>query len=318
MKNFRSIAILTITASLVTIIQPCSGQSWVGIDNFSNGLSMSNWEIFNDQDGGQMAAAGTNGHVSFIVPISTMNEQNTIIAWPGTPAVSNDWTSDISGHNSANWSNNGASQLQLWLFDASNTGRAYRISMEGGSDQFNGYQFTTSANSVPRQSVLATNSNFGLRLVHRGGATGDIEAWYDPTGNGIAWTLLDKMSMVAFWPGVAASDTFLVAIISDTYYGPIAEGQIWADNFSITNSSIGSSSPQASLAKTFGSTLAVQPTFANLFVGSNYQLQVATTLTGTFSNYGSALTATNINLVYPQSFSVTNNNQLFFRLQSVP
>ena len=38
----------------------------------------------------------------------------------------------------------------------------------------------------------------------------------------------------------------------------------------------------------------------------------------TWTNYGTAFTATNISMVYPQYFDVDNWGQLFFRVQSVP
>jgi hypothetical protein len=111
---------------------------------------------------------------------------------------------------------------------------------------------------------------------------------------------------------MVSTSTFAIFISSATYYGPILEGDIWADNFSITNSAIGSPLPQVSLAN------AVQPTFANLILGTNYQLQITTSLSGTFTNYGSAFTATNTTMIYPQYFNVANWNSLFFRLQVAP
>jgi hypothetical protein len=309
----KSMNILTITAGLMMMLQPCFGQAWVGIDDFSSGIS-TNWTVYQQQQG-QMFAVGANQHLSFIVGVSATTEQNAEVIWNGTPAVSNDWTMDIAGHNSASWSANGASQLQLWLVNSTNK---FRIAMAGGHNQSNGYEFDTisysAQASVFRQSVPATNANFGLRLIHRGGVAGDIEAWYDPTGNGVAWTLLDTMSMTAFWPGVVASNTFMVGIVSDAYYGTIAEGQLWADNFRITNSAIGSPLPQLSLAWVSLAN-AVQPTFANLILSTNYQLQITTNLSETFTNSGSAFIATNNTMIYPQYFNVTNFNQLFFRLQ---
>ncbi|MGO8677108.1 MAG: LamG domain-containing protein [Limisphaerales bacterium] len=62
---------------------------------------------------------------------------------------------------------------------------------------------------------------------------------------------------------------------------------------------------------------AVKPAFANLFLGTNYQLQVSTDLS-TWTNSGSAFTATNTSMVYPQYFDVDDWNQLFFRLQAGP
>jgi hypothetical protein len=312
LKTTKSLfEILAIAAGLMTGLQPCFGQSWVGTDDFSSGIS-TNWTVY-QQNQGQMLAVGTNQHLSFIVGVSSTAEQNANVVWNGTPAVANDWTMDITGHNSASWSANGASQLQLWLVNSANTATGYRIAMAGGSDlTSSGYEFTTLTPTYGlRQDVPATNADFGLRLVHRGGVAGDIEAWFDPTGNGVTWTLLDTMSMAAFWPGVVAGNTFTVAITSDTYYGPIAEGQLWADNFRITNSAIGNPLPQVGLAKVF------EPTFANLILGTNYQLQVSGDL-HTWTNQGSALTASNSSIVYPQYFNVATWNQLFFRLQVAP
>jgi hypothetical protein len=60
---------------------------------------------------------------------------------------------------------------------------------------------------------------------------------------------------------------------------------------------------------------AVKPTFNNLWVGTNYQLQVSSSLAAGFTNYGSAFTATNTSMIYPNYFDVANWNQLYFRLQ---
>jgi concanavalin A-like lectin/glucanase superfamily protein len=59
---------------------------------------------------------------------------------------------------------------------------------------------------------------------------------------------------------------------------------------------------------------AVVPSFSNLYVGTNYQLQISTNLSGTFTNYGSTFAATNSTMTYPQYFNVANWSQLFFRL----
>lgn len=61
----------------------------------------------------------------------------------------------------------------------------------------------------------------------------------------------------------------------------------------------------------------VQPSFSNLSLATNYQLQVSTDL-NVWTNSGSAFTATNTSMVYPQYFGVENWNQLFFRLQVSP
>jgi hypothetical protein len=306
---------LTITAGLIAQVHPCAAAAWEGTDDFSTGISTVEWTLY-PYNRGQMLAAGVNGHVSYIVPISTADEQNAFILWNGTPAVSEDWTADISGHNSASWSTNGSSQLQLGVANSADINRLYILTMaRSGSGQ----GFVTGAyppgsdpqEGVRRQRVLITTTDFGLRLVHRGGIPGHIEAWYDPHGSGLGWTLLDTIDVADFAPGMVASNTFLVGISANTYYGPVTEGELWADNFRITNRAIGTLEPQTSLAK------AVTPIFSNLMVGSNYQLQVSSDL-NTWTNQGPRFTATNFSMAYPQYWNVDQWGKFYFRVQVAP
>ena len=62
---------------------------------------------------------------------------------------------------------------------------------------------------------------------------------------------------------------------------------------------------------------AVKPAFSNLFVGTNYQLQVSSDL-ASWTNHGSPFVATNAATIYPQYFDVDNWGALFFRLQFPP
>jgi len=62
---------------------------------------------------------------------------------------------------------------------------------------------------------------------------------------------------------------------------------------------------------------AVVPSFSDLLVGTNYQLQVSADLNA-WTNTGAAFTATNPAMIYPDYFVLTNMNQLFFRLQGAP
>ena len=62
---------------------------------------------------------------------------------------------------------------------------------------------------------------------------------------------------------------------------------------------------------------AVQPFFSNLLPGTNYQLQVSADMSA-WTNYGAPFPATNINMVYPQSWYVDNWNSLYFRLKVSP
>lgn len=62
---------------------------------------------------------------------------------------------------------------------------------------------------------------------------------------------------------------------------------------------------------------AVMPSFSNLCLGTNYQLQVSGDL-NTWTNQGSAFTATNSSMVYPDHWDVDNWSKLFFRLRTAP
>jgi hypothetical protein len=62
---------------------------------------------------------------------------------------------------------------------------------------------------------------------------------------------------------------------------------------------------------------AVKPSFSNLSLGTNYQLQVSGDL-NSWTNQGSVFAATNSAIVYPQYFDVENFGELFFRVQVAP
>jgi hypothetical protein len=62
---------------------------------------------------------------------------------------------------------------------------------------------------------------------------------------------------------------------------------------------------------------AVRPLFSNLLIATNYQLQVSGDM-NSWTNQGSAFTATNNVMNWPQYFDVDNWGKLFFRLQAVP
>lgn len=62
---------------------------------------------------------------------------------------------------------------------------------------------------------------------------------------------------------------------------------------------------------------AVKPSFSDLLIGTNYQLQVSSDLNN-WTNQGTAFIATAPTMVYPQYWDVQNWQQLFFRVQVVP
>jgi len=223
----------------------CIGASWEGTDDFSSGISTNNWLIRPHVDG-QMDVVGANGHASFIVPISTTAEQNAGIVWKGLPAATNDWTADVLGHNSAGWSANDRSEFKFMVLDLYQgipvAGGEFAIRMSlGATNANNPYprDFRTvyypGNISTVRQIAQTTTTNFSLRFVHKGGLAGNIEAWYDSTGNGTTWTLLDTISVSSFSPSMTSTHSFALEIMADCYYGPIAEGDLWADNFRITS-----------------------------------------------------------------------------------
>jgi len=214
------------------------GGDCVGTDDFASGLSPSNWTI-QPTNQGQMTIRGTNGHASFIVTNSTTtDEQNAFIAWRCTPTAGADWTVDITGHNSAPWSAAGSSQLQLAVLDTASlnsTVIGYQISMRRDNPStFSTAQWQESQ-TIHRASVATSTVDFGLRLVYRS-AIRQLEAWYASTASGSGWTRLDAISLTQFSSAMTASNTFTFAILADTYYGPISEGDLWAGNFRITNS----------------------------------------------------------------------------------
>lgn len=62
---------------------------------------------------------------------------------------------------------------------------------------------------------------------------------------------------------------------------------------------------------------AVRPSFSNLQIGTQYQLQVSSDL-NTWTNQGDAFTAMSSSMVFPQYWDVDNWSKLFFRLQKSP
>jgi len=285
------------------------GSEWLGTDDFSSGIASSNWPI-DKVSQGQMTVTGVDGHVSFLVPVSTTAEQNGYIGWHGTPTAAEDWMVDITGHDSAAYSSGGSSQLQFAVVDTaslSSTVRGYRVSKRNAVDssfsaaQWIGSGYTNTAN------VRSTSVDFLLRLVYHS-ASQQIEAWYDPTASGQGWTLLDTISLAEFSPNMTASSTFTFAILSNTSYGPITEGQIWADNFRAM------STPPT--LRVSGAQFAAQANVLHLTFkdsGSMFQLQSAGTLMGGWSTVFTPWT-TNAGWV---STSVTNSSPAqFYRLQA--
>ena len=184
-----------------------------------------------------MTVAGANGHASFLVSASSTDEENAFIIWRKNPTVAEDWTVDITGHNSAfhgEWD----CQLQLAVVnnEAYKVGRveAFVVGMnnDDGISGVGTSWWHYPSGWTPRLRVGTTSTPFKLRLVYRS-ATQTIEAWHDPTASGQNWTFLDSMTLNEMSPGMTATNTFAFAILGNTDFGPISEGEIWADDFRI-------------------------------------------------------------------------------------
>ena len=107
-----------------------------------------------------------------------------------------------------------------------------------------------------------------------------------------------------------------VAVYSEawTFHGVLDDIRIYKRAFStneVQQLYAIESGPRVDLIK------AVKPSFSNLTLTENYQLQVSGNMK-TWTNQGSPFTATNTSMIYPQYFDVDNWNSLFFRVQSVP
>jgi len=218
------------------------GAAWQGCDDFSSAsYSSTNW-TFVQQAFGQMTIQVANGHASVLDPTSTANAtQTAYIAWNGTPTVAEGWMVDIIGHNTVP-SGNGVSTLKhgsalfLGVMDteAWRRGELYVFAVGMGQlssgSSFGSEWLTPNGSTNPVVVPCTNNTLFSLRLVYYP-ASQIISAWYDPTGSGLGWTELDSMTVSEMSPGMTATNTFSFIISGNTYYGPISEGQMWADNF---------------------------------------------------------------------------------------
>jgi len=132
--------------------------------------------------------------------------------------------------------------------------------------------------------------------------------WTFNVGNSTNWT-----QVVAAGNVPIASDEVVLqdggaGIISTSFYDSSKNQIIHFNNRGVYALSFG---PTISLVK------AVKPSFSNLWLGTNYQLQVSADLSN-WTNQGSAFTATNTSMIYPQYWDVDNWSSLFFRLQVGP
>jgi hypothetical protein len=165
-----------------------------------------------------------------------------------------------------------------------------------------------------RSDMGAYGGNFAVQpcIPHRASATAMLDHGFvvaaTITDGGCGYTNTPVVSI----RGGGGTGATATAVVSD---GVVV-------NIIITDAGIGyTSMPTIYISSPLGLQVAlikaVKPSFLNLSLGSNYQMQISTDMS-TWSNYGAAFTATNTSMVYPQYFDVDNWNSLLFRVKSVP
>jgi hypothetical protein len=147
--------------------------------------------------------------------------------------------------------------------------------------------------------VTKAGTNVAMYLNSQIAATGQVT---NPTTHPGSYLTIGSLDVAVFGP----TEGLFHGVIDDIriYNRALSSNEV-AQLYAIE------SGPRMDLVK------AVKPSFRNLTLTTNYQLQISGDL-NTWTNYGGAFTATNTSMVYPQYFDVDNWNSLFFRVQSVP
>lgn len=138
--------------------------------------------------------------------------------------------------------------------------------------------------------------------VYTNGVLAGTNAYTAPPPSYIAYNLIGRSS----WPGTSINGRVDEVSIYNRALSALEVAEIYA-----AGSAGKCRAPVVSLIK------AVKPSFSNLILTTNYQLQVSSDLIN-WTNQGAAFTATNANTVYPQYWDVDNWGQLYFRLQVAP
>ena len=226
-----------------------------------------------------MTVAGTSGHASFLVPGNSTAEQNAYIAWNGTLRADADWSAEVRGHNASDLSVNGWASLQFSVADArALTGgplHTFNLEFSRGNisgvaqANFDSRYWTSVGTEKPPVEVSASLSitDFRLRTIYRA-AKLQFEGWYDDTGLGTNWKLIRTSPLIEVVPDATAATQFGVALLANTGFGPITEGQLWADDFRLVNALLDVP------------VISTQPASQSVAVGNAVTLRVAATGTG--------------------------------------
>ena len=217
-----------------------------------------------------MTVVGASGHASFLVPGNSTAEQNAYIVWNGTWRANADWSAEVRGHNAAAFSVNGGSSLQLFAFMTAGGSSSFEVEFSrlyrSGVEQAE-FQYWSSPPELDEATVSVPSSrsitDFRLRIIYRS-VTKLFESWYDDTGLGTNWKLI-RSEVVPDW---TAASEFGVGLAANTYYAPVTEGQLWADDFRLVNALLDVP------------VISTQPVSQSVAVGNAVTLSVAATGTG--------------------------------------
>jgi formylglycine-generating enzyme required for sulfatase activity len=209
-------------------------------DNFSTGISSSMWTK-HEKSNGVMTVAETNGHASFLVSGSSTAEQQALLVSNTRTVANADWSVEVRGRNAALFSKDADSQFQLAVVDS-------RVLTNGGSaDEFR-LDFSRGNHSGATKAEFQLETNYGrqaavpapagttdvrLRIIYQA-STQQFQAWYDDTGAGTNWKFMHSCALTEVVPDATTNTEFVIAIIANNYYGPITEGQLWVDDFRLT------------------------------------------------------------------------------------
>jgi hypothetical protein len=293
---------LAAVAAGLTVLQACSGATWEGTDDFSGGLAQ--WDptyqhIDNPSDGFFV----TGGHLQFIKTLTTTNNGGSgALLWLRSLPFSTNWTLTVDAHLNPNVTQVIDKDIKLDVDLYNNDPLAqgavrFRIGFVFGmlGDLFGNH---ISIDGPDPTNMLGADIALGMTY---DSATKQVTSFYYPLGNPSSLVTIGTTNVSA-WPGMR------LVLYGTSEYWAVSSGDVWLDNFSVYGTPSGAT---VSIVK------AVRPSFKNLTLGRNYQLQVSGDM-NTWTNQGTAFVATNFNVIYPQYWDVDNWDELFFRLQVAP
>lgn len=262
---------------------------------------------------GQILGVGTNITHAFIYAGGTLTDLGTLPGrtWSQPGGINNNgqvvgFSGTSSGYESA-FLYSGGKMTDLNSLIASNSGWTLK---KATAINDSGYIVGQGTNPSGQSHAFLLNPI--PQFVHRASATAVVSNGVvvniTVTDSGSAYTNPPTV-LIQGGGGTGASAT---AVVSNGFVTSIT----------ITGGGIGyTGTPSIYIYSPFGLQVgllkAVKPSFTDLFLGTNYQLQVSGDM-NTWTNQGSPFTATSPNMIYPQYWDVDNWNSLFFRLQVAP